>query len=208
MRILIVLMLFVLFCTPAAAQDDSEAKYGQRDGRGGLLFLFDELDLNAFAGGVGGKYWLSDLWAMNASLRFRNDGRTMDATGSQNSDFSSTSVGFTTAVERHLARARLSPYVSASIGYLYTHQKNSTANEFNSSETRTNEHEGAVAFGVGVEFWLSHSFSLAGQYDLSVRYTKQKERFNTSTNPDTSELATDEWTTSLGAGSLILAVYF
>jgi opacity protein-like surface antigen len=208
MRTLIVVMLSVLVCTPVLAQDDSDAKYGERDGRGALLFLFDELDLNSFAGGLGGKYWLSDLWAMNASLRFRNDGRTSDATGSQTTDFSATSVGFTTAVERHLARARLSPYVSASIGYLYTRQKNSTANEVNSAETRTNEHEGAVALGVGVEFWLSRNFSLAGQYDLSVRYTKQKESFNASNYPDTRESATDEWTTSLGAGSLILAVYF
>jgi len=207
MRLLVVLMLLVLVCTPVVAQDGSDAKYGQRDGSGALLFLFDELNLSAFGGGFGGKYWLSDLWAMNASVRFRLDGRNTDEDGPGTNDFTQSSVGFSTAIERHILRARLSPYVGMGIGYMYTYRKNSRANPNYSAEDRTRTHEASLGLDLGVEFWLSRNFSLAGQYSLAARYMTQKNRQN-STTLATRESATDQWTTSVGAGSLVLAVYF
>jgi opacity protein-like surface antigen len=210
MKAITVLMLLVLICTPALAQDngDSASKFGERDGRGGILFLFDELNLDSFGGGIGGKYWLSDLWAMNASVRLHQERRNTDEAGSGTADFSQTSVGFSTAIERHLVRARFSPYVGAGVGYTYTYRKNSRASDSSSSERRTDAHQGSVALDLGVEFWLSRNFSLAGQYDFSFRYVTQNDRYGSSREPDPRVSSSDQWTTGVGAGSLILAVYF
>jgi outer membrane protein assembly factor BamA len=199
-------MVVVLACTPVAAQDDPE--YGERDGRGALLFMFDELNLNAFGGGFGCRYWLTDLWAMNASLRFRGENRTTDESGSATSEYSQASVGFSTTIERHLLRARLSPYVGAGIGYLYTYRKNSRANPGYSAEDRTDIHEGSVSLDLGAEFWLNRNFSLSGQYSLHFGYMNSKSRRGSSTSTTPRETTTDQWRSSVGAGSLALAVYF
>jgi opacity protein-like surface antigen len=203
-----ILILLALVHTPALAQDDgnSASGFGKRDGRGAILFLVNELSIGSFGGGIGGKYWLSDLWAMNASVDLGHTRSDTDEEGSTD-DFSSTSVGLSTAIERHLVRARLSPYVGAGIGYTYTYRKTSRADDRFSRESRTKAHQASGALTLGVEYWLSSNFSLAGQYRLSFYYVRQKDTSDSSFS-DPEERTTDQWNAGLGATSLVLAVYF
>jgi hypothetical protein len=93
------------------------------------------------------------------------------------------------------------------MSYNYRRQKNSAAGSLSSSESTQDAHTGSIWFTLGAEFWLSRHFSLAGQYNLNVRYSSQKYHYNSSWS-DPRENTTDFWRTSLGGGGIRLAVYF
>ena len=206
MRILSLLIVLVIIHTAAMAEDAPDLDHTPRNGRLAILFLFDGLNLGSFGGGIGGKYWLSELWAMNASVRLQHDRRHVNESGGGSRDFVVTRTGFATAFERHLLTTRFSPYVGAGVAYNYEHSKNSNATNFSSDEIRGSSHEASVALGLGVEFWLSRNFSLAGQYSIRFRYSDRKDRRNWTAG--THEASTDYWVASVDGGLLILAVCF
>jgi opacity protein-like surface antigen len=160
-----------------------------------LLFNFvglSTLNLNAYQGGIGGKYFLSDGLAVRAMLLFGLDNKT--TSGVPQSTDNSLSFGIGGGIEYHLPLAsRLSPYLGGVFSFL------------NSAET-TNPGGGRInstSFGLGaiggLEYFFNQNLSLGAEYQFGISSTNSSETGSPSTN---------ELKLGFQTAGLTLAAYF
>ena len=163
-----------------------------------MLFSFSglsNLGANTFNGGLGGKYFLSDVLALRASLQFAHASQNDLANpgvGQVGTDGSRTATQFgaSAAVEYHLLKTRVSPYVGGNVGFstTSTEQKSfgsvTPPNVFTQTTTDNSTagllgYTAGTTFSVaaitGVEFFLTKELSLTGEYQLG---------FGTTSRPD------------------------
>ncbi len=230
MRRLFIGML-IFSCCIAFAQDKVTSV---DEGSKAILFSFsglDNLNANAFNGGIGGKYFLTKNLAIRLGVELESNTVTIphnaDSTETgkdgEDSDFT---FGIVAAVEWHLTDNRVSPYIGGGVGYSSSSGEYYPAGTWPESYTgpivrRTTELSGAGIFAVfglaGVEVFLTQEISLAAEYHLayissSASDVKQTDKVIQGTDPTypRSETMKGNSTSSFGfttAGFLTLAIY-
>jgi len=188
MRRLIILLPVLIFLAFADAQ--SQTTNVPSNGSKALLFDFaglSDLGANAYNGGIGGKYFLSDQMALRAMLLFGLDNRTF--AGAKNDDIQ---FGLSAGLECHLPiSAHVSPYLG---GMLIA--KTEDTKMTGATSTSTSVEVGGIA---GVEYFFSKNISLAAEYQFGLTAT------NTTQSPGSTK---QELQIGFQTADLTLGVYF
>jgi opacity protein-like surface antigen len=201
-----------------------------------LLFSFSglaTLGADAFDGGFVGKYYLTDVLALRGVLQFATASQNVPASpgpGQAGTDgsISGTKFGLGAAVEYHLLKTRVSPYIGGGIGFSTTSTESKSSGSATPpivyTQTVVKNSTGTVAIGgtsyvagfkfgidglAGVEFFITKEVSIAAEYQLGYSlispYDQQTITGNVTTTVKTGS------TNSVGissAGVLTLAFYF
>lgn len=183
----------------AGAQTLNVASAGDK----AVLFNFtglSTLNLGAYDGGIGGKYFIRDGVAVRGMLLFGVDNTTTKgAAGMTDAKDNKFALGLEGGLEYHLPlSSRVSPYAGGGI-YFMTSAETRTltvpigAAAISTKNTSTTFGLGGIA---GVEYFFNSNISLAAEYQLGLALS------NTS-NPGTRELSIGFQT-----AGLTFAVYF
>ena len=160
-----------------------------------VLFNFvglSALNLNAYQGGIGGKYFISNGMALRGMLLFGLDNKT--TTGTPQFTDNSLSIGIAAGLEYHLPLAsQVSPYLGGQISFLNSAETTNPGANKTSSTTF-----GLGAIG-GIEYFFNNNLSLSAEYQFGVTSTQS----SASGAPDRSELKLGFQT-----AGLTLAAYF
>lgn len=228
-RFVLLSALCLFWAAPSYAQ---EAAPNLATGSRAVLFSFAGLaNLNAgsFDGGFGGKYYLSDDWALRGGLQFAVAGRDLPAspgpgqTGSDGS-ISAWRLGISGALEFHLTKNRVSPYLGGGLGLSMARTEQKTAVVGPSAQTTIkNARNGETIDGStffagsalslyglgGVEFFLAKEVSLAAEYRLGIAITSRSDEEVTSGNTTVTTKVGGSTTFGVTTGGVLtLAVYF
>ena len=184
-------IIAVSTATEVSAQTLNVAQQGDK----AVLFNFvglSALNLNAYQGGIGGKYFISNGMALRGMLLFGLDNRTTSGTP-QFTD-NSLSIGIAAGLEYHLPLAsQVNPYVGGQLSFL------NTAETTNPGANRTS----STTFGLGaiggIEYFFNSNLSLSAEYQFGVTSTQT----SASGAPDRSELKLGFQT-----AGLTMAAYF
>jgi len=226
-----VVLLFLLVQVSFSQKTD----YTVSQGATALLFYFkglDNLSLDNYAGGIGGKYFLQENLALRVGLQFNGNSQTIPA-NPDTSQFgvdgekSSMDFGLLVAAEWHLKSQRVSPFVGGGLNFFFSSSEQKEKVLWDKSDTgiitrMTTKTSGGFNYGVmgiaGVEFYITRSVSLTGEYQLSFNNHPSDEVETTidaiqGTSPDLpyKDKKKGPSTSSYGinsAGYLTLAVYF
>lgn len=191
-------ILFSLLIGATAVSTQAQTLDVAKKGDKAVLFNFvglSALNLNAYQGGIGGKYFFSNRLAMRGMLLFGLDNTTVAASSlvSQSKN-DNLSVGISAGLEYHLALAsRISPYIGGTVLFENTQ---TTVSPGIGSETTTTFGAGAIG---GIEYFFNQNISLAAEYQFGV-----SDAINSATgSPNQSEVKVGFQTTGL-----TLAAYF
>ncbi len=196
-----------------------------------VLFDFSGLaDLSAgtYEGGIGARYYLSSDMAVRGGLQFTSASVTYptNVTGvpSQDGSRSATQFGILGALEVHMTRGRVSPYLGAGAGVTLTSTeykqpmvgpgtqpvvKNNAGGETINGKT----YYGSTALGiyglVGVEFFLYKELSLGAEYRVGLTSLSPKDEEDvTGTGTTTTKGNSYSEVSIMNTGTITLAVYF
>ncbi len=187
-----------------------------------LLFTFNGLNnlgAGSYAGGVGAKYFLTDVTALRGGLQFAstNTSTPSNVTGGTDGSNSALTYGLNAGLEYHLTANRVSPYVGGMLDVSSTTTEvKSVVNVAGGQQTTTKNagtSDAGLSLGLGgiagVEFFLTKEISLAAEYQLGYGLTSHYDQ--TATTGATT-ITTKEGSTSTIAisntGGLTLSVYF
>jgi len=225
------IILLVLLCSVAFAQ---EKVTSVAEGSKAILFSFsglDNLNANAFNGGIGGKYFFAPDMAIRAGVLIESNSTEMPANADSTEtgkagEYSDFEFGINVALEWHLTDTRVSPYLGGGLSYSTFSSEYFPALTWPSAYTgpvvrTTTEVSGKGHFAVfgiaGVEVFLSKEVSLAAEYQLaytsiSAGETKVTDKViqDQLSGYPRSETTKGNTTSSFGfmtAGFLTLAVY-
>jgi hypothetical protein len=155
----------------------------------GLLFTFNGLAMlgtGAFNGGIGGKFFFMENIAGRAGVQFLMVNKTVPANppvGVAGTDGSQSAfqIGISPAIEYHLSKARLSPFIGGGILFSSTSTKNKSAvtggaasveiqNAANGENIDNTVYYAGMTFGIsglgGVEFFITNEISLSAEYQV------------------------------------------
>lgn len=215
------------FAAVANAQDTVPLTTGTK----AVLFSFSglsNLGLGQFDGGIGGKYYWTDQWALRGALQFSSASQSIPANpapGQLGSDgsLSGTQFGISAAGEYHLSKSRVTPYlgVGARIMFASTESKNAVVGGATQTTTKNNRNGetingttyiGGTQFGLfvlgGVEFFVAREVSLAAEYRLGYFLLSQSDEEVTNGNTTvTTKLGSISNLGITTGGALTLAVY-
>jgi hypothetical protein len=209
-----------------------EATNSVAQGKVAGLFSFSGLsylEAGTFNGGVGAKYFLSDVFALRGSLNYNHSHQVvypnpLPLTGQVETDgFNNlTTMGISAGAEYHFGKARVSPYAGGQLLLSYTTSDSKDAGRatppavFYQTEYQDVSASAGTTLQVsalaGVEFFLTKELSLSAEYQfgfssLSHADSKVIAQTPTGTTTTTGKVA---GTTALGVSTtaLTLAVYF
>ena len=193
MRKSILLTSLLTLFTVAGAQSQPLSVGTQ--GSKAILFNFaglSALNLTAYQGGLGGKYFISNGLVVRALLLFGIDNSTTKSSPQFTDDKLSFGIGG--GLEYHLPLAsNVSPYVGGALSFV------SSARTTNPGANKTS----TTAFGLGalggVEYFFNQNISLSAEYQFGLTTTST----STSGAPDYSEFQLGFQTAGLTMG-----VYF
>lgn len=212
-----ILVSAFLLASTVQAQDVMPV-YGA--GAKAVLFSFSglaTLGAGTFDGGVGGKYYLSDEMAVRGGLQFASASQDVAAnpnpgqTGTDGS-LSASRIGVSAAVELHMTKKRVSPYIGGGVMFSTTSTESksvevgappatptTTKNDVSGEVVNGSFYQGASTFTVfgmlGVEFFLYNEMSLSAEYRIG---------FSSSSRPDMEmSNGTVTVTQKVGGGSTI-----
>ncbi len=225
------IIFFVALVMVATTVFAQEVTTSVSTGATAVLFSFNglaDLGANAYNGGIGGKWYWSDTWAIRGGLLFAGASTSIPAnpppglTGSDGS-VSGWRFGIEVAAERHLTKTRVSPFLGGGIGFSVarTESKNATlgGSQTTIKNNRTGENVNGWSFNAGssislfglggVEFFLTKEVSLAAEYRLILVSTSRsdEERIEGNTTITTKLGSTTAYSVNTG-GALVLAIYF
>jgi opacity protein-like surface antigen len=156
-------VLIILGASISNAQTLSVAKQGDK----AVLFNFvglSAIDLGAYQGGIGGKYFFSDGLAARAMLLFGVDNKT--TSGIPQGTDNSLSFGIGGGIEYHLPLAyHVSPYLG---GILSFRTSAETVNPGANKTSSTSFGLGAIG---GIEYFFNENLSLAAEYQFGFTST-------------------------------------
>jgi opacity protein-like surface antigen len=208
----------------AGAQDFTTAIGG---GAKALLFSFSglsNLGANAYNGGIGGKYYVSDMLAIRASLQFAHasqDDPANPGVGETGTDgfAKATMFGITAGGEYHFLKGRVSPYAGAGISLstistdaksaviapaVQVETKNATAGELG--------YTAATQFGiaglVGVEFFIVKEVSLGAEYQFGLAYASRPDQQQIAGNLTETTKVGSAWGFGFSTTAITLGFYF
>jgi hypothetical protein len=232
MKITAVICLAILFIgSPVLSQDVVPSIAA---GSKALLFSFSGLGFlgaGNFEGGIGGRYYLSDMMAVRAGLQFASASQDVPANpgaGQTGTDgkISASRFGVAGAVELHLSKGRVRPFVGAGLGFssTSTESKNAVVGNPPPAQTTTKSRVAGETVGgvtyfagsnlsvyglAGVEFFLYREVSLAAEYRLGFSSTSRSDQ--EVTNGSTTTMTKVGGASMIGvasSGVLTLSVYF
>ncbi|MEX0602974.1 MAG: outer membrane beta-barrel protein [Bacteroidota bacterium] len=199
-KILVVLLALVLTGSMAFGQ---EVNPNITAGSKALLFSFNGLAFLAagnFDGGIGGKFFLSDMMAVRVGLQFASASATNPWPGvvtppntSVDGTQSATQFGVGGAVELHLAKGRVRPFIGGGVGFSTTSTESKDPERGNPPPAQTtvkNNANGETIGGmtfvagssievyglVGFEYFLYNEISLGAEYRVGFMSLSQKDQ--------------------------------
>lgn len=194
MKGIVVLVCFSVLTIPAFAEGIS-----RQSGDKSLNFSFNDFAVEDYKYGIGGKYWLSHVTAMNLSINLGKSEQDSESTSGGppvTSGSDSKSYSFSVGVEKHFSsKTTLSPYYGGEVFYMHTDSDYSDSSESSSK-----------AWGInallGAEYPINKGVSLAAEY--AYGYYKTKTESSTPiTNSTTTGSGYREY-----SSKLILLLYF
>lgn len=222
------LFLVVMLSTPLRAQEPGLPAAGAK----ALVFSFSglgNLNLNQFEGGIGAKYAMTDGMLIRGGVQFAIASRDVPAnppagqTGTDGS-VSANAFGVSGALEYHLARTRVSPYIGAGLGISFTstESKNAVAGATAQTTTKNNTagevidgttYLGGMMLGIfaagGLEYIVTNNVSLGAEYRFGYSTTSRYDEEATSGNTTvTTKVGSSSLLGISTGGSLMFAVYF
>ncbi|MGA2506712.1 MAG: autotransporter outer membrane beta-barrel domain-containing protein [Chitinispirillaceae bacterium] len=197
-----------------------------------MLFSFSglsNLGANTFNGGLGGKYFLTDVLALRGSLNYGHSHADvypdpLPVTGQTEYDgFDNlTTMGISVGAEYHFGKARVSPYAGGQFLLSYTTSDSKDAgtanppNVFYQTEFQDISPAAGTTFQIsalaGVEFFLTKELSLSAEYQfgfssLSHSDAKMIQQTPTGTQTTTAKIAGSS-AFNVSTTLLTLSVYF
>jgi len=193
-----------------------------------MLFSFSGLSVlgaGAFNGGFGGKYFIMNSLALRGSLQFLTASQSTPAnppagvTGTDGS-ISATQFGLTAAMEYHLLKTRVSPYVGGGLSITTTSTENKNPVTGTTAQTTTKNsaagetvgstvYHAGLGLGInglaGVEFFITKDISLAAEYQLGYSLLS---RYDQSIGAATTKEGSLNSFGISSTGLLTLAFYF
>ncbi|MGH2568934.1 MAG: outer membrane protein, partial [Bacteroidota bacterium] len=184
------------------------------------------LNANAFDGGIGVKYYLSDEWAARGGLQFASANQNVPHPSPPGTDgsISAWSVGVSGSLEYHLTKTRVSPYLGGGVGFSLARTESKSIADPGADQTTTKNFFGGVTIGgqpylsgtrlsvfglAGVEYFFVKEVSLAAEYRLGFASTSRPDQEvivgNTTT---TTPIGSTTVLAIATGGVLTLAVYF
>lgn len=211
-RILAIGLLFVSIITHSANAELQP----ERDGRMALQFTFNSLSLGTIDGGIGGKYWLSDHWALRGGFTVRVDDRDQSSDDEINDrtrfdERKNFGFGGGLGVERHIGTARLVPYFGAMFRYDYREDDDTSRSRFGTESRTFIFHQKTRSIGAelifGGEYWFTKRFALSGEYALQGRHSySEGEGSDEDGNKELQE--SDTISFGFDRATLLLSIYF
>lgn len=228
---IICLMLLAFSMNAYSQQGKSTASRGST----ALLFSFsgvDNLSLQNYKSGIGGKYYLDDRLAFRIGLQLQGSSKTTPVHTDQNQEAldgesSSFTFGLSGAVEWHLKHQRVSPFVGGGLSLLNTSSEEKEGVVWTTGETglvtRTRtKTNGGLTYRVlglaGLEVFLTNSISFIAEYEIGFTHDSSDEVEKkieviqgSLTNPSEFPKIKGPSSNSYGinsAGFLTVAVYF
>jgi hypothetical protein len=205
-----------------------------RSGSTAVLFSFGGLSFlsaGTFDGGVGARYYLSQGMSVRVGIQFTSASETISANPAANQSGadgsnSATVMGVGGAVEWHMGRGRVMPYLGlgAAFSTASTDSKPVRVGAPPLTQPETKNASGGLTvngttyFGgtsirafalVGVEFFLYRELSLAAEYQLGYMKTSRKDQeFINGTTTTTTKVGSASNLGITNSGALTLSVYF
>ncbi|MEW5798563.1 MAG: outer membrane beta-barrel protein [Bacteroidota bacterium] len=197
-----------------------------------LIFSFSglgNLNLNQFEGGIGAKYALNDVMLIRGGVQFAIASRDIPANppaGQTGTDGSASAniFGFSGALEYHLTRTRVSPYIGAGVGISFTSTESKNAVVGTTAQTTTKNntggevidgttYRGGMMLGIfaagGLEYFVTNNVSLGAEYRFGYSTTSRYDEEVTSGNTTvTTKVGSSSLLGISTGGSLMFAVYF
>jgi opacity protein-like surface antigen len=223
-KLLFILVAILVFVGSWAL--GQEAVPGPAAASKGVLFSFSglsELGAGKYEGGFGLKLYLSDYMAVRGMVQFGLSSTTTPANpsaGGIGADGSSSDnlFGVGGAIELHLTKNRISPYVGAGVMFSTRSTESkptayaSTGGTIHQTTTKNADGYTQIKIGVlaGVEYFITDGVSLSAEYQLGFISTSYKDEEVTTTGSPTVTTKGGS-NTSIGisnSGLLTLAVYF
>jgi hypothetical protein len=216
MKRIMILIVAATLTVPAWAAEESPRR--DMNGRTGLIFDFNGLNLSGFEGGAGVKTWLSQTLALVGGLEYDHNRNVSDAAATvSGNETISSDYGVFVAFEHHVMAGRtVSPYWGLSLGFGggTMDSKYIPPPDYGGLSTRYIENrlhlEPRVFFGM--EFYIGDHISFSGSYRFGLDYQWGTSHSETS-DPLTQTTAVIEQKTSrttwaLGSSSLRVTIYF
>ena len=191
MRSIICILIVLVLSTLIVGQDDpTSIDKGAR----AILFSFnglDNLNADAYNGGIGGKYFMDKNLAIRGGIRFSSINRKIPAnpdTTEKGVDGKSSDLtfGIFGGVEWHMTTSKVSPYIGAGIELIKSSSEDMSPVKWSKyytglvtqSETKIDY---GMAYGIfaiaGIEFFIAKTVSLAAEYQM--KYYHQPSTENT-----------------------------
>jgi opacity protein-like surface antigen len=213
-----VAILFTILILVGSISFGQDITPGPSAGSKGMLFAFDGLALiraGAYQGGFGAKLYLSDYMAVRGMLKFGlNSSKTpANAVGQADGSSSDNIFGVGGAIELHLTKSRISPYIGAGIIFS-TESTDTIPSGAAGFQTTYKNINGSTSIGIGallgVEYYVTNGVSLSAEYQVGFTSTSYKD-VEVSRPGAQTQTTKQGSATAIGIqnfGALTLAVYF
>jgi opacity protein-like surface antigen len=228
-KVIVIVAILVLMGSVSYGQ---EFVSSQAAGAKAILFTWSglaELNATTYAPyGIGAKLFLSDYMALRVQLQLGMGERTEPAltTAGKEGQFSASQLGIGAAIEYHLSKGRVSPYIGAGVAFntVSTEEKPATGG-ITEQVTYKNRLTGIDMDGdgdedtfattditidilLGAEYYITNGLSLAAEYRIGFTSTTQKDQdYTTSSTSETTKGGSGSFIGITSSGALTLAVY-
>jgi hypothetical protein len=224
-KIIAIFALLVVIGSISYGQDNV---LGPSAGSKGILFSFDglaNLGAGTYAGGFGAKLYLSDYMAVRGMLQLALASQTIPANpapgqASADGSKSGNSFGVGGAIELHLTKSRISPYIGGGILFSTTSTESKNAvvggaaqatikNNLNGETVNGSNFQAGTTIMIGgiigMEYYVTNGVSLSAEYQIGFTSFSQKDEEYPG---GTAKGGSGSLIGISTAGALTLAVYF
>ncbi len=214
----LIFVLIVLMGSLVFAQVPDTLETNNYKGKKAILFNINNFSLDMFRGGIGFKYWTSNLTVYTGKIKLSvikdEKEKSEQLMGEESGE---VLIGVDFDIENHIAfKNRISPYFGVTIGAGFEKIYNKVTlgestyffmypSYFN-NETETSLISFTLRFNLGIEFFIHENISLAGQYSLGGFYKFGEEKIVSNIVEDRRQIT--ELNTGISSSSLILSIYF
>jgi opacity protein-like surface antigen len=209
----------ILFCVVALSffvHGVQAAEINTTAGSKALLFGFNglaNLGLNAYNGGFGARYYISDGMAVRPGVTLGySSATTKGGTGFSDLVSSNSNLGLNVVVEKHLQGPKsISPYVGGGLGF----SLNSNTTEFSLPvvpdvgdllKQTTSGTDFRLFLVVGFEWGLTESLTLGGEYSAGLGFGSSSRESERQSEPTVKDNEISNMSLGLGVASVFLAV--
>ena len=208
------LTLFVVLAIPVGFLSAQEIKPQTGAGSKAVLFEFSglsNLGVAPFHGGIGLKYYLAPMMALRGSIGIGYYSKTTKgAPGSTDEKQSTTEIPIGAGLEYHVLNAKnVSMYLGGELGVGLSSASTSESVPVGNPERSTSASTTTFGIGgiLGVEYFVSQSMSVAGEYRLGFSTSSGSVEAKSGGVSVKTDLPT-ETRFGTGTATLTVAIYF